>query len=106
MTLLNRINILSPCSANKVGCTRRFLTCGNATEVVHQCRQNLQTGGHQTLHLKLLPAITITRDQRRWQSTAKIYRWNDVLFGSSFNEIVRPDAVHFDANQYSVRTLT
>lgn len=103
MTLLNCITTFSPRSANKVRSTLRSLECGSATEAVHQCLRNLQTGGHQTLNRKLfLPTITLTRDQRRWQSTYKIYRWNDVLFGSSFNEIVRPDAVNFDANQYSV----
>ena len=45
---------------------------------------------------------TLGKPFKRYQSTAQIYRWNDVLFGSTFNEIVRFETANFDLNQYSV----
>ncbi|KAJ6221134.1 hypothetical protein RDWZM_006946 [Blomia tropicalis] len=45
---------------------------------------------------------TLGKPFKRYQSTAQIYRWNDVLFGSTFNEIVRFETANFDLNQYSL----
>ena len=38
----------------------------------------------------------------RCQSTGQIYRWNEVLFGSTFNEIVQLNSGNIDLSQYSV----
>lgn len=105
--MLKRITGISP-RANNIR-AGLFFQCNTAVQCRHlqSCCSKTTTSttsnGNHHHHHHHYKQQTLDQQRRRWLSNqAKIYRWNDVLFGSSFNEIVRPESVHFDMSQYNL----